>query len=239
MADIPAVAGMAPDNPGVLASEGWAYIMPTGSTVVAMDPALKKLTQLATVLGSGEQVGPPEQAGYLTLQRRVNQLVAQTGAERAIAAALSLIGGGAVTEIEPSHIDLIAADPIADVSKATIALVTESGCVPRGNPDGFRTHDARSWHRYPIGNLERLDGEGFEPIHAGYDGRFAADNPNRIVPLDAARSMERQGDVGHIHDELFTTTGNNTSVAMAVNFGQEIAEALLSAGVAAAVFTAT
>ena len=76
-------------------------------------------------------------------------------------------------------------------------------------------------------------------MHAGYDTSFGAENPNRLVPLDALRKLESDHDVGPLFGEMFVTTGNNTSVAMAVTFGREMAEELRSAGVAAAVFTST
>ena len=62
---IPVVAGMTPDSPGVLASEGAAYIVPTGSNVASMRTVLPTIASLASRLAAGAPVGGPDEEGYL------------------------------------------------------------------------------------------------------------------------------------------------------------------------------
>jgi len=71
--------------------------------------------------------------------------------------------------------------------------------------------------------------------------RLAAANadPNRLLPLDTARELERSGVIGRLHDEFLVTVGNGTSVATARRFGVEWAAELRKAGVQAAILTAT
>lgn len=76
-------------------------------------------------------------------------------------------------------------------------------------------------------------------MHGGYDVSSANADPNRVVPLDAVRVVEREGDIGRLHETLYTTTGNSTPVATAAKFGHEIAQRLRDAGVQAVILTGT
>ena len=50
-------------------------------------------------------------------------------------------------------------------------------------------------------------------MHAGFDTTAANADPNRLVPLDAARALERAGPFGALHDAFYTTSGVDTPVA--------------------------
>ena len=76
-------------------------------------------------------------------------------------------------------------------------------------------------------------------MHAGFDTRWVADDPNRVLPLDAAREIARAGAIGALHDRYYVTVGVGTTTAHARRFGREMAAALVRDGVAAAVMTAT
>ena len=71
----------------------------------------------------------------------------------------------------------------------------------------------------------------YETIHGGYDPIYANKDPNRVVPLDVLRDIEREGIIGKIHQYYYATTGTGTSVANAVMFGKEIGKELHEAGV--------
>lgn len=236
---IPVVCAMTPDNPGVLAASGSAYIVPTGPTVAAMRKALPAVASLASRLGSGEPVGTAAEEGYLLRGTRTNARVAQRGAERAIAALLARLAGEPRTEIEPDRDRVPPPKPIADPAASTIALVTESGCVPAGNPDRLPTRHANVWLRYPVSGLPSLAAGSYESVHAGFDTRAANADPNRLVPLDAARALEHEGRLGAVHEYFYTTSGVDTPVAAAARFGQEIAAVLVSTGVQAVILTGT
>ena len=68
---------------------------------------------------------------------------------------------------------------------------------------------------------------------------IANGDPNRLLPLDVARELEREGAVGSWHGEYMTTVGNGTSVAAASRIGVEWAAELRKAGVQAAILTST
>ena len=76
-------------------------------------------------------------------------------------------------------------------------------------------------------------------MHGGFSTQWANAQPNRILPLDAARQLVREGAIGGLYAEYFATTGNGTTVADARRFGVEWAAELHQAGIQAAILTAT
>lgn len=236
---IPAVCGMDPESPGVAASEGAAYIVPTSSNVAGMREALPGMAALAARLGAGEELGPPEDEGYLPRGLRRNEHVPSSGASRAIDLLLAKLAGDTRTEVEASFDHVPPPPPVPDLSRAKLALVTEAGCVPQGNPDGLPTIRARSWLRYPLGDEATLAQGRYESVHGGFDVAAANADPNRLVPLDVVRLLQAEGRIGDLHDWFYTTTGNGTPVAASVKFGQEIAQELKEAGVEAVVLSGT
>ncbi len=236
---IPVVAAMTPDSPGVMAAEGAAYIVPTGTNVVAMKTVMPLIAGLARRLGAGETVGSAEDEGYLPRGRRTMIQARDRGAARAVSLLLAKLEGDVRTEIAPTQDRVPPPPPVADLTRARVALVTEAGCVPAGNPDRLPTRHANVWLSYPIAARESLSADAYESVHAGIDTAAANADPNRLVPLDAARALERAGAFGTLHDTLYTTSGVDTPVATAVRFGQEIAAELHEAEVAAVILTGT
>ncbi len=236
---IPVVAAMTEDSPGVLASEGAAYIVPTGSNVAAMKDALPAMASLASRLAAREPVGPAEQEGYLPRGLRTNVFSDRTGAERAIDLLLAKLAGDIRTEVTPRGDRVPPPPALADPGAATIALVTEAGCVPQGNPDRLPSRHAHQWLRYAIADLDGLDAPAYRSVHAGFDTHAANLDPNRLVPLDAVRSLQRAGRIGDVYPAFFTTSGVDTPVAVAARFGQEMALELREAGVQAVILTGT
>lgn len=236
---VPVVSAMTPDSPGVLAAEGAAYIVPTGSNVAEMRTVLPVIAALALRLATGESVGSAEEEGYLPRGLRRNVLADAAGARRAVDMLLAKLGGDTRTEVAPSGDRVPPPAAVADPSRATVALVSEAGCVPRGNPDHLPSRRADRWLRYPIGELSSLDPDAYGSVHGGFDTTAANENPNRLVPLDAVRELEAEGRIGKLHDSLYTTTGVDTPVAAAAKFGQEIAAELHEANVQAVILTGT
>lgn len=236
---VPVVAAMTPDSPGVLAAEGAAYVVPTGSNVAGMRDALPVVASLASRLSAGEPVGGPEDEGYLPRGLRLNALVERTGAERAIELLLAKLVGDVRTEVAPSGDHVAPAPPVEELASVRLALVTEAGCVPQGNPDRLPTRHANVWLRYDVAGSQGLaDGE-YESVHAGFDTSAANADPNRLVPLDAARALESDGVIGTLHDAFYTTSGVDTPVAVAARHGQEIAAELREAQIGAVILTGT
>ena len=238
-AGISVVAAMTPDSPGVLAAEGAAYIVPTGSNVASMRDVVPLMASLAGRLAAGDLVGDATAEGYLPRGLRVNVLSDRTGAARAIDLLLAKLAGDVRTEVEPRGDRVAPPSPVADLTSVKIALVTEAGCVPQGNPDRLPTRHANVWLRYPIVDVDSLTADAYESVHAGFDTTFANADPNRLVPLDAARELERAHAFGALHDVFYTTSGVDTPVAVAARHGQEIAADLRESQVGAVILTGT
>jgi betaine reductase len=235
---IPAVAAMHEENPGVPAA-GAAYVVPTAVNVAGMRDALPRLGALASALASGRELGSAGDEGYLTRGFRRNYAAEKTGAERAVDLLLAKLGGDVRTEVVGDLDRVEPAPPVPDLSTALVALVTEAGCVPQGNPDHLASVRAQGWFRYDLDGAETLASGRFESVHGGFDVTLANEDPNRLVPLDTVRGLERAGRVGRVHESLYTTTGNGTPVLVATKFGQEIAGELREAGVQAVLLSGT
>lgn len=236
---IPVVSAMTEDSPGVMAAEGAAYIVPTGSNVAGMRAALPVIASLALRLAAGEAVGSAEDEGYLPRGLRHNIRSESSGAARAIDLILAKLDGTVETEVGPTGDRVPPPPAVEEMAQVTLALVTEAGCVPQGNPDHLPTRHANVWLRYSLEGVGTMGAGVYESVHAGFDTTAANEDPNRLVPLDAARALEREGRIGHIHDAFYTTSGVDTPVAAAAKFGKEIAAELLEADVQAVLLTGT
>lgn len=236
---IPSVCGLEPENPGVAAAEGSAYIVATGANVARMREVLPRMSALAGKLGRGEEVGGPEEEGYLPRGIRLNRLVERTAAARAVEALLGKIRGKVYTEIALGQERVPPAGPVAELGKIRLALISEAGLVPVGNPDRLPTHSAEHWYTYSIEGLSCLSPDRFESIHGGFNTAAANRDPNRLMPLDALRALAAEGRVGEIHPRLYSTTGNSTTLSHAARMGREIAGDLKRSGVLAALLVGT
>jgi glycine reductase complex component B subunit gamma len=235
---LPAVAAMHPENPGVDAA-GKAYVVPTAVNVAGMRDALPRLGRLASALASGRELGGSDEEGYMPRGVRRNYFAEQTGAERAIDLLLGKLGGETRTEVGGGLDRVEPPPPVAELSDVLVALVTEAGCVPQGNPDRLASVRAQGWFRYDLQGEETLTAARYESVHGGFDVTLANEDPNRLVPLDTARKLEREGRIGRLHEALYTTTGNGTPVVTATRFGREIAGELREAGVGAVLLSGT
>lgn len=238
---VPVVSGMYPENPAVEEYRRFLSIVPTAGSAVGMGQAIPKMVALGLKLCSGRPIGPAEDEGYIPRGFRWNSLAEETGARRAVRMLLRKAQGQPYrTEIPlPSFDRVPPAEPLGDLSAATIAIVTEGGVVPRGNPDKIETHMASHWARYPIAGLRALDSETYDCVHGGFDPSNVRQDPNRLVPLDVLRELESKGVIGKLYDYLYVTVGNGTPVTRARDFGREIAAELKAAGVQGVVLPAT
>lgn len=236
--EIPAVAAMHPENPGVDAA-GKAYVVPTAVNVAGMRDALPRLARIAAALAEGRELGAPDEEGYLPRGPRRNYFADKPGAERAIDLLLGKLAGETRTEVGGGLDRVEPPGAVPDLSDALVALVTEAGCVPQGNPDRLPSVRAQGWFRYELDGEETLSAARYESVHGGFDVTLANEDPNRLVPLDAARALEREGRIGRLHGAFYTTTGNGTPVVVATRFGREIAAELAEAGVGAVLLSGT
>jgi betaine reductase len=236
---IPSVCAMEPENPGVAAAKGSAYILPTGSRVTEMREVLPRIAALAERIARGEEIGPPGQEGYLPRGIRKNRLSERQASERAVDALLEKLAGRTITEVPLGQEKVPPAPPVQELSRTTIALVSEGGLVPSGNPDRLPSHAAEHWYAYSIEELSSFQPGRFQVVHGGFNTTMTNQDPNRLLPLDALRALETKGMVGRLHPKYYVTTGNSTSLANAARMGTEIAADLKKSGVLAALLVGT
>jgi glycine reductase len=128
---------------------------------------------------------------------------------------------------------------VKDLSKAKVALVTSGGIVPKGNPDHIESSSASKFGKYDLNGVAALSAATHQTAHGGYDPTYANDDPNRVLPVDLLRDMEKEGVIGSLHNVFYATVGNGTSVANSKSFAHTIGEQLKEAGVDAVILTST
>lgn len=238
---IPAVTAMFPENPGVDIYKKDVYILPTADSAAGMREALPKLAAFALKLARGEAIGTPEEEGYIPRGIRKNIFAEKSGAARAVDMLVAKLQGKPfTTELPMPLFDRVPPNPpVKDIAHATIALVTSGGIVPKGNPDHIESSSASKFGKYSLKGLDDLTPETHQTAHGGYDPTYANADPDRVLPLDVMRDLEREGRIGKLFEYHYATVGNGTSVANASRFGAAIAKELKEAGVDAVILTST
>jgi betaine reductase len=131
------------------------------------------------------------------------------------------------------------APPLNDLSSAVIALVTDGGLVTEGNPERMEPGRPTRYTSIPVTNLERLDPTTFDVVHSGYDTLLTNQDPNRLVPLDTVRQLEKEGVIGQVYEVVHATGGAHAAVENATRIGEQIAARLKAAGVQGVILTST
>ena len=237
---IPALTAVFPENPAVDSYRRQVTLVRAGDDVMDMADAMARLLRVAAKRVHGEDIDA-ERDGTIRKGIRENYFAAHTGAERAVQMLMDRLAGKSITTeyAMPVFDRVVPAPAIVDAGASTIALVTSGGIVPRGNPDRIEAANASRYGEYSLQGLQRLSSETHQSVHGGYDPTYANQDPNRVLPLDAARDLQRAGRIGRLHSSYFATVGNATSVERAKRYGAQIAVKLVNEGVQAVVFTST
>ena len=240
---VPVITSMNEENPGVEEYKSVAYIFKGGRKATFMKQDVTPMAAFAEKIAKGEELLPAAQEGYFPrgVRSEIPQPDGRIAADRVIDMLLKKIKG------EPFQTELIIpkmekippAAPVADLSKATIALVSSSGVVPVDNPDRIQSASAQKWGKYDISKLDNLPEGVFKTIHAGFDPAAMCAVPDRGIPVDAMRYFEKQGKIGKLYDWFYVTVGTGTTQAFAAKFGREIAQELHAANVDAVILTST
>ncbi len=238
---ITTLTAMFPENPGVELYKANTYIVPTADSARGMGQAVPAMAALLLKLLAGQRLGNAEAEGYIERGVRVNTFFEEVGAERAVKMLLKKIKGEAfTTEYKMPVFDRVTPRPgVKDLAHATIALVTSGGIVPKGNPDHIAASSARNYGAYDIDGVADLTAEKYQTAHGGYDQTYANEDPDRVLPVDVLRDLEKKGKIGKLYPTFFTTVGNGTAVANAKKWGEEIGRKLKNDGVQAVILTST
>ena len=239
--NIPCLTGMYVENPGADMFKKDLYIIETSDSAAVMRKALPKMAKLAKKLANGEEIGSPAEEGYIARGVRVNYFAEDRGSKRAVDMLIKKIKGEEfVTEYPMPDFDRVDPNPaVKDLSKATIALVTSGGIVPKGNPDRIESSSASKYGEYSIEGVMDLTEETYETAHGGFDPVYANEDADRVLPVDVLRDLEKEGVIGKLHNYFYSTVGNGTAVASSKKFAAEYAKKLVEAGVDAVILTST
>ncbi|MCC7484877.1 MAG: glycine/betaine/sarcosine/D-proline family reductase selenoprotein B [Burkholderiales bacterium] len=238
---LPAVTAMSLENPGTEYRRRRVYILPAGESVKSMSEIVPRLAEFAMKLAANGTPGPAAVEGYLPRGIRRNVRTEKTAAQRAVDMLLKKLRGEPYeTEIRLEAQERVApAPPIGALDEAVVAIVTEMGFLPHGNPDRIASSRAKVWGRYSIAGMDAVSAEKFMYIHGGYNTRRVDEDPNRGVPVDALRALEREGRIKRLVDEIFSTCGNGGALTEMKRIGQEMAREVRRRGATAVILPAT
>lgn len=238
---IPAVTGMYTENPGADMFKNKVYTVSTKNSAAGMRKAVGSMAPLALKLAKHEAIGASCEEGYMPNGVRVNFFEKERGSKRAVKMLIKKLNDKPyVTEYPMPNFDRVEPNPaVKDLAHAKIALVTSGGIVPKGNPDHIESSSASHYGEYDITGVTDLTEETYETAHGGYDPVYANEDPDRVLPVDVLRDMEKEGVIGSLHHLFYTTVGNGTSVASAKAFAAEYSQKLKADGVDAVILTST
>ena len=238
---IAAVTAMHPENPGATTLRREVVIVPAGETAASMPAALAQVARLAVRLARKETLGPAEIEGYLPQGRRVVHDRGRPGHQRALDMLLAKLHGRPFTTEVPYNApeQVAPAPPVADLTRATIAMVTTGGLVRKGNPERQSAANASRFHRHSVASLESLAPADWEAFHAGYFNHIVNSNPNYILPLSFLRDLEAKGRIGRVFEWIYALPGVSTPVAASRELGRAIAQDLRNGEVDGALLVAT
>ena len=239
--NIPVVTAMYPENPGVEMYVKDVYMIETTNSAAGMRNALPAMGKFITKLVNKEEIGSPQEDGYIPRGIRVNYFHEKRGSARAVDLLVKKLRGEEFTTEYPMPIfdNVDPHAPVADLKSAKIAIVTSGGIVPKGNPDHIESSSASKYGKYDITGVDDLTSETYETAHGGYDPTYANFDSDRVIPVDVLRNMVKEGKIGSLHNYFYSTTGNGTAVANSKKWGAEIAKELVADGVTAVILTST
>ncbi len=249
---IPAITGMYEENPGVELYRKTSYVVKTGNSAIKMAADLGRMVAIgrkllgeidASRLLSGETIGQPSEDGYFPRGLVKNEYVEKTAAERGVDMLLAKLGNlDFVSELPlPKFERIPPPPPVMDITSCEVALVSDGGLCPKGNPNGLSGRGNKIWCTYEIDSLFSKDVTEIEceVVHTGYYPLEVMENPFRLVPVDVLRDLEREGVIGKLHPTYFCTSGNATIAKVCKDMGDEIATELLNRGIQAVILTST
>lgn len=239
--NIPVITAMAAENPGADLYREFMYIVDSGDNGAKMREVLTRMAALAQKLMRHDCIGSPKGEGYLARGLIRDEFVERTSGQRLVDMVVKKVRREPFeTEMSPTTFAPVPKPAaIADLTKAKVMLITDGGLVPKGNPDKIQGSAATRWGVYSIKNCQDLDGADYEISHGGYDPQFVRQDPDRLVPLDVMRDLEREGVIGELHDEFISTSGLSNPLSNTRRMGREMAAKAKQLGIDAIILTST
>lgn len=239
--NIPAVTGLYVENPGTELYKDRCYIFESGDHGKYLRKAIAKIVPFGLRLAHKETIGSPEEEGYFGNGPAPVIAYDVPAAQRGIDMLLKKYHGESFqTEVVMPRQEYIPLPVMKKALKeAKIALVTDGGLVPKGNPDSMPAVNSKTYKKYDFTGKERLEAQDYEVSHQGYNNLYVNEDPNRLVPVDAMNEAKRKGIIREVLPTYYTTAGVRTSLENAKKFGQAIAKELIEQQVDAVLLTST
>jgi len=144
------------------------------------------------------------------------------------------------TEINmPDIPDISAAALKKPLREASILFLTDGGLVPKGNPDHVAPFCGSDFYVYEIGTAGALEAADYQISHQGYDHTAVLENPNRLVPVDAAHRLAETGVIREVYPAFISVAGVMTPTSQSIQLGKKIAQYIDSCPADAVVITST
>lgn len=237
--NIPVITGLGPDSTALETYRRYIPIVRTGTSAVDMKNSMPVMGTILYKTIKGEALTEEEQEKLYKRGLKKNVIKEKNAAERAIEMLLAKYRGEPFqTEIPMVKRETVPPAPPVQSGPIRLALVTDGGLILKGNPEGMAGGRSKRYCRIEIKDWSKLSPDDVEVNHFGYDTRYVTEDPNRLVPLDAARHAEQEGKI-ILHPYIYSTAGVATAIEDAARIGKGIAQELLDAGVQAVILTST
>lgn len=241
--NVPVITSMHVENPGVDMFKKDVHIFRGGKSAAKLKEDITIMCKFANKILNGEKTGSADEEGFFPrgIRAQVWLESGKTAAQRGIEMLIKKLNNQPFeTELPiPAQDRVPIAEPIKDLSKANIAMVTTGGIVPVDNPDRIQSASATRWGRYNISKNDRLESGVYKTIHAGFDPAAADADPNVIMPIDVMKTYLKEGKIGKLHDYFYSTVGTGTTQAEASRMAKEIVEKLKEDNVDGVIMTST
>lgn len=238
---IPAVTALYSENPGTDEYKNRCYILQTENNARRLKEVTHRLVDFGLRLVDGDDIADGKKEGYHGAGPAVDIDYSIPAPKRALKMLLAKYYHQPFkTEVVmPNHEEIPVPVLNKPLSEAKIALCTDGGLVPFGNPDKMVVTNSTCFKSYPVAGKDSLKAGDYEVRHQGYNNAFVNEDPNRLVPVDAMRALEKEGFIGSLNDYYFTTAGVMTPMERGKKFGAGMAQMMKEQEVDAAILTST
>lgn len=238
---IPAVTALYAENPGTDLYKDRCYILQTDNRANRMRFFIKDVAKFAKRLIEGDFIGDGKKEGYHGSGPAIDIDYTIPACKRGLDMLLKkYYKQNFYTEVKmPNHEDIPLPVLHKPLNEIKVAVVTDGGLVPAGNPDKMVVTNSVTYNRYTYGEVDRLEAKDYEVRHQGYNNAFVLEDPNRLVPIDALEALKKEGKIGEVFHSYYTTAGVMTPMERGKKFGEGIAKDLLENGVDGVILTST
>lgn len=238
---IPAITAMNELNPGVPLYHNTTYILQTEASARNAKENIARMAEFMKKLVNGVPLKSPEDEQYFARGYKHNVKATIMPAARAVNMLLDKYYGRPFQSEIPLPVKEEIEKPAAipDLSGITVALATDGGLYPLDNPDKMPTANADRFCAYDISDMDTLTKGEWKIRHNGYDNSISNADPNRLVPVDAMRTIEREGLIGKLHEKFLSTTGLVATVENATKTGKQMVRYVKDHNIDAVILTST